>query len=106
MTPGDVVDRMKEPRLDRATSALGHAYRRRLLIALADDRRVEDPVAALGDVSDPTRAWIRLYHVHLPLLDDLGYVEWDRERRAIARGPAWQEVAPLLDAFRRYDESA
>lgn len=50
-----------------------------------------------------------LHHVHLPKLDDYGFVEWDRETEAVRRGPVFDEVEPLVVELRnrvedRHDE--
>ena len=39
---------------------------------------------------------IAMAHTHLPKLDDMGIVEWDREAKELATGPTWDELEPLL----------
>jgi len=38
-----------------------------------------------------------VYHNHLPKLDDLGFVSWDRENGVVATGPQFEEIRPLLE---------
>lgn len=37
-----------------------------------------------------------LYHNHLPLLDDIGLVDWDRDTQSVCRGQSFDDVTPLL----------
>lgn len=86
--------------LDDSFAALSDPVRRRILVRLADDS-ADDPVLEIDATSDPSGRSdgdaVRLVHVHLPKLDDLGFIEWDRERDAVRRGPRFDEIAPLLD---------
>ena len=34
--------------------------------------------------------------MHLPKLEDMGYISWDRNTNEISKGPAWDDIAPLL----------
>lgn len=43
-----------------------------------------------------------LYHRHLPKLDEAGYIEWDRERDVIRRGPRFAEIAPLVSLMENH----
>ncbi|WP_210424941.1 DUF7344 domain-containing protein [Halorussus halobius] len=40
---------------------------------------------------------VDVYHNHLPKLDDLGFVSWDRETGVVAPGPQFEEIRPLLE---------
>ncbi|WP_222917179.1 ArsR family transcriptional regulator [Natrinema sp. SYSU A 869] len=40
---------------------------------------------------------IEMYHIHLPKLDDAGFVEWDRERDQVRKGPKFETVEELLE---------
>lgn len=39
---------------------------------------------------------MELSHVHLPKLEDSGLIEWDSEAGTVSRGPAFEEVEPVL----------
>lgn len=47
---------------------------------------------------------IELVHTHLPRLDDLGYIAWDRESGRISRGPRWEEIEPILELIDENEE--
>jgi len=92
---------MTPPEID-IYEALAHPYRRRLLLAMcrADDHGVAYPnplefaPVVRGEPGKSRR--IAMAHTHLPKLDDMGIVEWDREAEELATGPAWDELEPLL----------
>ena len=82
--------------------ALVHPYRRRLLLAVLEADRhgvaYPDPLefdpAVQGDPGKSRR--IAMAHNHLPKLDDMGIIRWDREREELSKGPEWDELEPLL----------
>ena len=37
-----------------------------------------------------------LYHVHLPKLEERGYITWDRDADEISHGPNYEEIEPLV----------
>lgn len=81
---------------DEIYRALGSRERRRLLHLLLDEeeRTVEElatlllgwDVTASGTVGDPDdrlRTILRLEHVHLPILDEIGLVSYDPDRGTV-----------------------
>jgi hypothetical protein len=82
--------------------ALVHPYRRRLLVAMLEADRhgvaypnpLEFAPVVQGDPGRQRR--IEMAHVHLPKLDDMGVVRWDRETEELSKGPKWDEIEPLL----------
>ncbi|WP_432764882.1 DUF7344 domain-containing protein [Halobaculum halobium] len=79
--------------------AVGHVERRRLLLALLNSTSDGDPTVAL-DRLDSTAAdetlRLSLHHVHLPKLEDLGFVDADRDQRSVTTGPQFDEIRPIL----------
>lgn len=39
---------------------------------------------------------LQLTHTHLPKLDDMGYIVWDRDHGTIVKGPNWEEIEPVV----------
>ena len=77
-------------------------HRRRLLVDLRDrDLRTDGGLvveaAEPGDESLSVTDAVSLYHHHLPYLEDLGYVRWDRSTNQVERGPNFEEIRPLLE---------
>lgn len=91
--------------LDRVLDALGHRYRRRLLVALLDhnpqsDADAQDAEETLetvaGQDADETAIETALVHNHLPKLEEFGYITWDQDDGTISKGPNWDEIEPVL----------
>src|SRR6056297_2152393 len=96
---------------DRVATALSHQYRRRILTMLLDENPLSesDPemveAAATSPASgnnDLERAQIELYHTHLPKLDAIGYIDWNRDSGTIVKGSDWNEIEPIVRLFRRH----
>lgn len=93
-------------KIDEATAAtdpqfeaLTRVERRELLFALlesdsTDEARVDLESFATG--SDRESSSVAMHHVHLPKLEAMGFVETDRDRRYVERGPDFEEIEPLL----------
>nr|WP_217694353.1 transcriptional regulator [Haladaptatus litoreus] len=54
------------------------------------------PAKMATDDAEVTGFETRLYHIHLPMLDDARIIEWDRDTDVVTRGPAFHEIQPLL----------
>jgi hypothetical protein len=94
-------------RWDTALSALSNSYRRQLLVALSqanpqDDEDV-DPLDTLShSESEVDHLKILMFHTHLPKLEDMGLIEWEREAGQIHKGPNWEEIGPLLNLIQNH----
>lgn len=87
--------------LDGVFRTLAKAPQRRVLCALAQcDGPIDLETLGEETVIDAHR-WtehqIALYHIHLPELDDEGFIDWDRERRVIETGAQFEEVRPFVE---------
>lgn len=85
---------------DSHLDALGHVDRRRLLLALLDATVEGDlPVGidrlADGTAESPLR--VSMHHVHLPKLDDYGFVDANLDQYTVTTGPRFDEIRPLLE---------
>lgn len=84
-------------------AALAHQQRRRVLgILQAADAPLglADLAVELARRDDEEDVWeraehhrLKLYHRHVPKLEDVGLVEFDEERRAVSLSPAAPEAA-------------
>jgi hypothetical protein len=84
---------------DEALDALADRQRRRVLLALVErNAQVTEPAVSQTDGGDDDLdVLVRMRHVHLPKLEDYGFVEWDREADEIHEGPRFGEIRPLLE---------
>lgn len=86
--------------LGHALEALSDRYRRELLLALMrenpqdDDDR--DPLDIIDPPQEPDVLETELFHSHLPKLESMGYITWDRETGEIATGPDWEDIEPVI----------
>lgn len=104
--------------LDGAFRALGAAPRRRALRHLLDgsgvvavaelvDRLHTDDGATSDRAADGLSRLDRhigLVHVHLPLLEEVGVIEFDRRSRTVVATEAAASLAPFLDAAGTFEE--
>lgn len=86
---------------DTQIEALGHVTRRRLLHTL-----LESPVGTVDveDTRHETSSAVSMQHVHLPKLEQLGYVSTDFGGEHVKRGSRFDEIAPLLELLDSHDE--
>lgn len=85
---------------DEAVDALSDVQRRKLLVSLlAHNPQDDSPVAVADAEQDETmlESIVRMEHVHLPKLEESGYIEWDRESHEVMKGPDFDEIRPLLE---------
>lgn len=99
----DTVPLRKESqRLSKHFEVLSDSYRRGIVVLLTDLEQEEavsfDALLGIDRATDNPET--ELYHKHLPKLDDWGYIEWERERGTIRRGPCFEELEDLVEVLR------
>jgi len=87
---------------DAVFRALSAEPRRQLLVSLLDappDQSVPLPQSAMmpNVPTDPERLRKELYHVHLPMLEEMGFATSEAEPLVAARGPQFDRVATVLE---------
>lgn len=86
---------------DRIAEALGHQLRRHILVALLDHNPVnQSEVIARNRTGENADVALRLFHMHFPKLDEMGYIVWDRDQGTILKGPNWEEIGPVVRTLR------
>ncbi len=84
--------------LDKHMDILSNIHRRRLLIALSRENPQNDGTEPIWDQKHRERS-ILLQHMHLPTLEDHGYIDWDRASKQVVKGPKFDKIKPLLTLF-------
>lgn len=87
----------RDDSLSRALHALGNPQRRRLLARLHD--AAPGAGVALTAFGPGDGVPFAVYHVHLPKLEDAGYVEATTDPVVVYRGPRFKDVAALMRAL-------
>jgi hypothetical protein len=87
---------------------LSHPLRRRLLVALGkknprdEDDITSDSIAGDGDSLELFKQ--KMYHQHLPKLEEAGFINWDRDSGTITRGPRFEEIEPLIELMNNHQD--
>lgn len=85
---------------DTQLSALSHVERRQLLLALLHANTEDDLPLEVDQLEHDTAgnsSELSMQHVHLPKLDDYGFVDANPDRGTVATGPRFDEIEPLLE---------
>lgn len=89
--------------VDESLDALRHPKRRRLLFALLEETEASgiDAQCTIASVFDEQDAesHIELIHVHLPKLDERGFVDWQMSDPTVEPGPRWGDIEPILSVL-------
>ncbi|MHC3438307.1 DUF7344 domain-containing protein [Natrialbaceae archaeon A-gly3] len=83
---------MRDDRFD----ALADRQRRRILAELLEHNPRDASVVTTAE-RDAKRRQVMNHHVHLPKLDDYGFIKWDRSEEVVTRGPRFEEIQPFLE---------
>lgn len=90
-------------RFDELLKVLADGYRRELLLALMDhnpqDDDDPDPLDIHGADADELSE-LNIFMGHLPMLREIGVIEWEEGSDQIVKGPDWDEFEPLLRLIR------
>lgn len=90
---------------DAAFGLLANLYRRQILMTLLD-HNPEDQTSISEDLTtndtEHEAMRVQLNHVHLPKLEELGVIEWNRDAHVVTRGPTFEELRPLLELINQH----
>jgi hypothetical protein len=87
--------------IDNYLSVLSNEYRRHVLVELRyHDPQRDGAIQIPADIVPPNQnsqsLEIQMVHNHLPKLEQAGFIEWNRERNTVRRGPQFAEIRPLV----------
>lgn len=94
-----VIDRWNE-----VFTALSAEPRRQIVVSLLDNSpeyAAPLPESAINPNVPADAETVRreLHHCHLPLLAEMGFVEWENEPLVATRGPRFEEVSVVFEAL-------
>lgn len=105
------TESMEELRLERSTDDVSDAVaddqRRELLLALLEDGPQDDWRAVVPGTeagADSVERTVAMRHVHLPKLEDFGFIDWDPRSDAVTKGRNFDDVEPLLELLADHDD--
>lgn len=82
---------------DHIAEALRAKPRRQILAELSDHNPVSQSETVAKNTNEKNDDFeVQLIHTHLPKLDTLGYIVWDRDDDTIVKGPHWEEIEPVI----------
>lgn len=100
---GSLEDLLSRPGVDRAANLLRDRHRRRILLGLSDGRVGHETDVTMRR-SDLDEVESDLQSTHLPMLEEEGIIEWNRETGEIRKGPNFDEIEPFLRLLREHDD--
>ncbi len=65
-------------------------------IAEADENLLQNHLASSQTIAEADEDSIGMHHIHLPKLEEYGFIEWDRDNDLVTQGPRFDEVRPSL----------
>lgn len=93
----------EDPTIDHILEALQSRRRRHLLVNLAQGNPRAEQIAVLDVTGYEEDLLTSLHHVDLPKLEEMGFIEWDRQSGTITRGPQFDTIEPIVDLMIRHE---
>ncbi len=93
--------------IDQTMSILSNKYRRRLLFSLLDNSSEDGlPIPEAVHTGEQRLEVLQteLVHTHLPKMGSTDVIRWDRETNTVSKGPAFEELRPLLELLDEHAE--
>jgi len=87
--------------------ALANVQRRTLLVRLLDHNPQDDTPVVVADSErdrDAIDRLVSMQHVHLPKLEEYGFIEWDQNSHEVRTGPNFEEIQPVLQLLAAHSD--
>ncbi|WP_335343067.1 transcriptional regulator [Halomontanus rarus] len=88
-------------KLDEFFRSIANAQRRRLLVHMLSHNPEDESKVYTGDIEKSDEELsillVQMEQTHLPLLEDYGFINWDRKNHEVTKGPQFDEIRPLLE---------
>lgn len=91
---------------DDIFEALSNEYRRRLLLDLLEHNPQEVSTGPNSDrwIVETRDQAVSVRHTHLPKLADFGFIDWDRDRGVVTKGPRFDEIREVLELLEDHSD--
>lgn len=89
-------DALTSSELDTLMHILSDQQRRIILYTLRREHPSDVSDLLVRGLEQPDHTDIELHHIHLPKLDEAGYIQWDRETDEVRPGARYDDIEPLL----------
>lgn len=92
---------------DDLLDALANIQRRKLLVALLSHNPQDDESVVIDadeSADEELTRLIQMTNVHLPKLEDYGFITWHRETNEVSKGPKFEEIRPLLELLQNHED--
>lgn len=86
-----MLDRHQTASFDTMLDALGDVQRRILLVGLLKHNPQDDSPTIIADHERER-------------LEEYGFIEWDKENSEVSKGPAFDEIRPLLELLDNHED--
>lgn len=100
-------NRSERRTLDDQLEALGRIERRRLLLRLSMANPRDGSCVDFGELNrtaDELDPLVTFRHLHIPVLEEREFVDWDRENHRVTKGPRFDELEPFLELLRELQD--
>lgn len=100
-------EKVENRSFDELLQVLSNFQRRKLLVALLEHNPQDDSPQVVGESTEEAGAltrMIQMHHVHLPKLEEYGFIVWNRETNEVSKGPEFEEIRPLLELLRDHED--
>ena len=95
------TDPLSTPGIDRTINLLRDRHRRQIVLELSAGTPCQETDLVMRG-EDDSEIVTALEGTHLPMLEEEGIIEWDRETGEISKGPNFEEIEPLLRLMREH----
>lgn len=92
---------LSTPGVDRWVNLLRVRHRRQILLELSAGQECHETDLVMRG-NEESEVTSDLTETHLPMLEEEGIIEWDRETGTISKGPNFEEIEPLLRLMREH----
>ncbi|MDS0473702.1 transcriptional regulator [Natrinema sp. 1APR25-10V2] len=93
---------------DKIFDALSDVKRRRILVHMLSHNPEDDSKLYIVDdgASDEElrQLLVEMEHTHLPKLEEYGFIDWDKDKGKVTKGPNYDVIKPILELMLNHQD--